>query len=260
MTSARTSAREERWVRRAERVRDAFGLVLVLVLVTYVLGSVLGNHGWSAVVLCLATSATSVVALTSAHSPARLIRAAIWLSGLTVGLAVVAAVSGADVWLDLASLVQICLLAAAMLAVLARVLTTPEVNLRTILGAISFYTVLGIIFSFVYDGIARVQSTAFFEGHAVHHGDFLFFSYTTLTTTGYGNLVPAGQPGKMIAGLEMMFGQIFLVTMVAGLVSLWRPGAALLRRRAQRAGGEPSGSGVGPPTSGPAGGAEPAAD
>ena len=118
-------------------------------------------------------------------------------------LAIIAAVSGADVWLNLASLVQVCLLAAAMLAVLARVLTTPEVNLRTILGAISFYAVLGIIFSFVYDGVARVQSTPFFENHAIHHGDFLFFSYTTLTTTGYGNLVPAGQPGKMIAGLEI---------------------------------------------------------
>jgi hypothetical protein len=247
----------ERWLRRAERVRDAFGLVLILVLVTYVLGSLLGDHGWSAVVLCIATSATSIVALTSAHAPTGLIRAAIGLSALTILLAAIAAVTGADVWLNLASVVQICLLTAAMLAVLARVLTAPEVNLRTILGAISFYTVLGIVFSFVYDGIARVQSTPFFENHATaHHGDFLFFSYTTLTTTGYGNLVPAAQPGKMIAGLEMMFGQIFLVTLVAGLVSLWRPGAALLRRRAQRAAGE---GGTAPGPEAPAaGGAGPA--
>jgi hypothetical protein len=239
MNAARTSAREERWVRRAERVRDAFGLVLLLVLVTYVLGSLLTNHAWSAVVLCVATSATSVVALTSASAPRRVVRAALLLSALTILLAVVAAASGADIWLDLASVVQVCLLAVAMVAVLIRVLTTPEVNMRTILGAISFYTVLGILFSFVYDGIARVQSGPFFEGHpTVHHGDFLFFSYTTLTTTGFGNLVPAAQPGKMISGLEMMIGQIFLVTMVAGLVSLWRPGAALLRRRAQRAGGD----------------------
>ena len=239
----------ERWLRRAERVRDAFGLVLGLVFVTYVLGSLIGNHGWSAVVLTLATSATSIVALTSAHAPARLIRSAIWLSGLTILLAVIAAITAVEAWLDFASLIQICLLAAAMLAVLARVLTTAEVNLGTILGAISFYTVLGIIFSFVYDGVARLQSTPFFESHATaHHGDFLFFSYTTLTTTGYGNLVPAGQPGKMIAGLEMMLGQIFLVTMVAGLVSLWRPGAALLRRRAQRAADEVGDAG--PPTGG----------
>jgi hypothetical protein len=258
MNAARISAREERWTQRAERVRDAFGLVLILVLVSYVLGSLLTNHSWSAVVLCIATSATSIVALTSAHARPRLVRAAIWLSGLTILLAVIAAASGADVWLDLASLVQVCLLAVAMGAVLARVLTTAEVNLRTILGAISVYTVLGILFSFVYDGVARLQGGSFFESHVTsHHGDFLFFSYTTLTTTGYGNLVPAAQPGKMIAGLEMMFGQIFLVTLVAGLVSLWRPGTALLRRRAQRA----NEAGTAEPGAGPAaGGTGPAAD
>ena len=54
--------------------------------------------------------------------------------------------------------------------------------------------------------------------------DYLFFSYTTLTTTGYGNLVPAGTVGQSLAVLEMLVGQIFLVTLVAGLVSLWRPG------------------------------------
>jgi hypothetical protein len=54
--------------------------------------------------------------------------------------------------------------------------------------------------------------------------------------------VPGGQPGRMISGLEMMIGQIFLVTLVAGLVSLWRPGEGIKRRqearREQRAAGE----------------------
>ena len=78
-----------------------------------------------------------------------------------------------------------------------------------------------------------MESTPFFgSGVSVKGGDFLFFSFTTLTTTGYGNLVPAGQPGKMFAGLEMLMGQIFLVTLVAGLVSLWRPG--LLTRGRKR--------------------------
>ena len=43
--------RRERWVQRAEKVRDAFGLVFLLVLTTYVLTSLLENHGWSAVIL-----------------------------------------------------------------------------------------------------------------------------------------------------------------------------------------------------------------
>ena len=144
----------------------------------------------------------------------------------------VSAAFGDRPWLNFASLVQISLLTVAMLAVLRRVVTAPEVGFRTILGAVSVYTVLGILFTFVYGALDRMQGGAFFEGVPHPQGsDFLFFSYTTLTTTGYGNLVPGGQPGRMISGLEMMIGQIFLVTLVAGLVSLWRPGEAIRRRR-----------------------------
>jgi hypothetical protein len=219
-------------------VRDEFGLVLVLVLATYVLVSLLDNHGWPAVILALATSATSVVALTSSHVKAGFVRLAIWLSALTVALVVISAITDAHIWLNLASAVQIALLAVAMAAVLRRVVTTAEVGSRTILGAISVYTVLGILFTFLYGTIDRIQSGPFFEGHAHPGGsDFIFFSYTTLTTTGYGNLVPGGQPGRMVSGLEMMIGQIFLVTLVAGLVSLWRPGEALRRRQAKRSEG-----------------------
>ena len=236
MNRAATRARRrERWVQRAERVRDAFGLVLLLVLTTYVLTSLLENRGWSAVILVVATSATSVIALTSSHARPRLVRSAIVLSGLTIALAAIAAVSGDRLWLNLASTIQIALLALAMGAVLQRVVTSGEVGSRTILGALSVYTVLGILFTYLYGTIDRIQSTPFFEGVAHPGGsDFLFFSYTTLTTTGYGNLVPSGQPGQMLAGLEMMIGQIFLVTLVAGLVSLWRPGEGLRQRQARR--------------------------
>ena len=55
----------ERWLQRAERFTDAFGLVFGLVLITYVVTSLLGNQGWSAVVVMLSVAATSVVALTS---------------------------------------------------------------------------------------------------------------------------------------------------------------------------------------------------
>ena len=239
MNSASRRARtRERWLRRAQRISDAFGLVLFLVLLTYVLASLLSNRGWPAVVLIVATSATSVISLTSSRARESLVRTAVSLSALAIALAAIAAVSGDRTWLNVASVIQIGLLTVAMGAVLHRVVTSAEVGFRTILGAISVYTVLGLLFSFAYGTIARIQETPFFQGVPHPHGsDFLFFSYTTLTTTGYGDLVPAGQPGQMVSGLEMMLGQIFLVTLVAGLVSLWRPGDALRRRR-QKSGGE----------------------
>lgn len=236
-TAARRAHTRERWLQRAERVRDAFGLVLVLVLTTYVLASLLDNRAWASVLLTVSTSATTIVALTSSHVRARFVRVAVRLSLLTIALAAIGAAADDRTWLNLASVIQVSLLAVAMAAVLRRVVTAPEVGFRTILGALSVYTVLGILFTFVYGTIDRIQSGPFFEGVADPAGsDFLFFSYTTLTTTGYGDLVPGGQPGQLVAGLEMMAGQIFLVTLVAGLVSLWRPGEGIRRRREQRSG------------------------
>jgi hypothetical protein len=238
-TAARRARTRERWLQRAERVSDAFGLVFVLVVVTYVLASLLDNRGWSSVVLTVATSATSVVALTSSRARERTVRVVIALSVLTVVLAAIGAASGDHGWLNLATVIQVSLLTVAMGAVLRRVVMAPEVGSRTILGALSVYAVLGILFTFLYGVIDRVQGGPFFEGHPHPAGtDFLFFSYTTLTTTGYGNLVPGDQPGRLIAGLEMMAGQIFLVTLVAGLVSLWRPGEAIRQRRERRSGEE----------------------
>jgi len=231
-TASRRARRRERWRQRAEQVSDAFGLVLLLVLATYVLASMLENRGWSSVILATATGATSIVALTSSHARPKVVRVAIGLSLLTVALAAIGAASEDRVWLNLGSVIQVSLLTVAMGAVLRRVVTAREVGSRTILGALSVYAVLGILFTFLFGVVDRVQGGAFFEGTAnPQTSDFLFFSYTTLTTTGYGNLVPGGQPGRMIAGLEMMIGQIFLVTLVAGLVSLWRPGEAIQRRR-----------------------------
>jgi Ion channel len=225
---------QARWVQRAERVSDAFGLVLILVLVTYVLASVLTNKGWPAVLLTLTTSATAIVALTSSHARATAVRRGLLVAVLAIALATIAAVSGGRPWLSTSSSLLICLLAVSMGAVLQRVVTSKEVSSRTILGAISVYASLGILFTWAYGTIDRVEGGGFFGEVPAEGSDFLFFSYTTLTTTGYGDLVPAGQFGRMVSGLEMMLGQVFLVTLVAGLVSLWRPGEGILRRRERR--------------------------
>jgi Ion channel len=229
----------ERWRQRAQRASDAFGLVLALILLTYVLASVISNRGWAAVLLTAVTGATAVVALTSSHARPVFVRRSLLLATLAVLLAAISAVTGGRHWLSAANFVEIGLLAVAMAAVLRRVLVAEKVSSRTILGAISVYASLGILFTWAYGLIDRIEGGGFFGQVAgIQGSDFLFFSYTTLTTTGYGDLVPAGQVGRMVSGLEMMLGQVFLVTLVAGLVSLWRPGEGLLRHRAERASGD----------------------
>jgi hypothetical protein len=214
----------ERWGQFAERVANAFGLVLLLVLTTYALGSLTAFHGWTAVLTTLVASLAGVVGLAGAGVRSTVVRGAGMLALAAVILAVLAELVDNIHLLGASSFVIVSLLLVAAGAILRAILMETEVGFRTILGAISVYTILGLLFTFLYAAIDRVEAAPFFgSGVSANGGDFLFFSYTTLTTTGYGNLVPAGQPGKMFAGLEMLIGQIFLVTLVAGLVSLWRP-------------------------------------
>ena len=209
---------------------NAFGLVLLLVLATYVLGSLTAFRDWTGVLTTVVASAAGVVGLAGSGARPMVIRAAAILGLVAVVLAVLSEIADDLHLLGASSFVVVILLLAAAGGILRAVLAETQVGFRTILGAISVYTILGLLFTFLYAALDRVQATPFFgSGVTLNHGDILFFSFTTLTTTGYGNLVPAGQPGRMFAGLEMLMGQIFLVTLVAGLVSLWRPG--LLPRR-----------------------------
>src|SRR5215831_14666825 len=116
-----------------------------------------------------------------------------------------------------------------------------EIDVQTVLGAIDIYLLVGMLFAFIYRFLGVVQSSAFF-GAAVGDGKFpqdLFFSFTTLTTTGYGNLVPAGNPGQSFAVAEMLIGQLFLVIAVAKVINAYTP-LRLPVSGSQQTGGKPA--------------------
>jgi hypothetical protein len=222
------SAKEDRtetWTRQAQRIANAFGVVLLLVLATYATTSLTRYLGWSAVVVSVLGSLTTVIALASSGVRDSLVRLGGGLAMTSVTFAVIAALVDRNGFLATAFVLQIFLFTWAAAAVLRAVLAESEVGFKTILGAISVYLIFGLLFTSLYVVIDKLQAGSFFEpARELQTGDYVFFSFTTLTTTGYGNLVPGGQPGKMFSVLEMLVGQIFLVTLIAGLVSVWRPG------------------------------------
>jgi len=213
-------------LQRIERIGEAYGLVLVLVMTTFVVTVTLPPQGWFGRVLAaVVTGATAIVALTSSDVRTERVRLAFTTASVAVVLAVLARVFTSGRLLGVAFLIDAILLGAAVMTVLRRVVLAPRVGFRTILGAISVYTMLGLLYGYLFIALGRLRDNAVFTGVAhAQVRDYMFFSYTTLTTTGYGNLVPAGDIGQILAVFEMLTGQIFLVTLVAGLVSLWRPG------------------------------------
>jgi hypothetical protein len=112
----------------------------------------------------------------------------------------------------------------APLSMIRHVATRPKVDLETLLGAIGAYLMVGMCFAFAYRFIALTSETPFFGSAGDGALDqVLFFSFTTLTTTGFGNYVPVANPGQTLSVAEMLFGQLFLIIAVGKVISAWQP-------------------------------------
>jgi hypothetical protein len=97
------------------------------------------------------------------------------------------------------------------------------VDAEVVLGALCAYLYLGSWFSFIYRSVATLSKTPFFaQPGADTMLNYLYFSFTTITTTGFGDLSPAYGPGRMLAAIEAVVGQLYLVTVVAIVVSAYR--------------------------------------
>jgi voltage-gated potassium channel Kch len=97
-----------------------------------------------------------------------------------------------------------------------------------VLGAVCVYILLGMMWAFAFAAIGTFDSQPFFaqEAHATV-ADYLYFSFTTITTVGYGDLTAAQSLGRALAVLAALIGQLYLVTVIALLISnLGRRGRA----------------------------------
>jgi Ion channel len=112
------------------------------------------------------------------------------------------------------------LVAVAPIAIATSVFRRRVIDVQTILAALCIYVLAGMLWSYIYVAIGDFQSSAFFaQSIQPTSADFLYFSFITMLTVGYGDLTAAGNLGRALAVLEALFGQIYLVTIVALLVS-----------------------------------------
>ena len=112
----------------------------------------------------------------------------------------------------------------APFSILRHLLLRREIDIETLLGAIAAYLLIGISFAFAYQAASEFGSVPFFgtAGPGSLSQD-LFFSFVTMTTVGYGNLVPAANPGQTFAVLQAVTGQLFLKGAIARPTA--RPGS-----------------------------------
>jgi Ion channel len=204
---------------------DSYGMVLLLILVTYVL-SVTARRDWTAPVVLFVQIGTVWFALRTSHarSGVRLVANVLLAMAALVAVADVISRRGGQP-LAVIFVVGGVLYVIAPFSIVRHLITRQVIDLETMLGAIAAYLLIGLAFAYVYRFFGAVQAVPFFgAGGEGSLSQDVFFSFTTLTTTGYGNLVPVGDPGQSLAVLEMIVGQLFLITAVGKIVSVWRPG------------------------------------
>lgn len=206
---------------RASRWSSRYWLVLLLVAVSYVACAIQTGPNPSSLSLLIQLVTIAVTLQVAAVRPR--IRRFGWMFAAAIGIAtLIGTLFGAEGHaLDVAlAAVSIVAYAAAAAIIIADQVRQRSFNLQALWAVIAAYVMVGLSFTFVYNLVSLVSSTPVFgEGQPDSLSSQLFFSFTTLTTTGYGNMVPVTPMLQSIAILEAIAGQLFLITAVARIVN-----------------------------------------
>ena len=204
---------------RAPR-EDGYGVTLLLTILSIAfLASSAGGLGQ--VVGVALTGVTLLFALRTSGARPRILRAAQVLVGVAIVSAILSLRIGDPRWAATAQ-AAIGLAVAAIVppVILARIARSEEITYRLVVGALVVYLLIGLCFAYIFALIALISGQPFFAQTAAPSNEtYIYFSYATLATVGYGDYSAATALGQMFAVAEGLFGQLYLVSIVAIVIS-----------------------------------------
>jgi len=199
-----------------------YGLLLLVLIGTYLFSAFSGAHLTTEIQIGL-FALVLLLAMRSSPLPGRwpLVIIALTVTGSAAALA--ATLTGTPAGEGAAELWKALILLLTTVVVVRRVLAKPTVTIQSIYGALSAYLIIGLMFAACYAAIQRLDSQDFFASNEPANTQTLqYFSFTTLTTLGYGDFTAARSGGRSLAVMEAVTGQVFLATLVARLVSAYQ--------------------------------------
>ncbi len=225
------------------RARARFGLLLGAIIAAFAVQGIATPGRWEQVFVSALLATTLLLALWVARVRPAVMTPMVLIAGLLVLVSVVEAILNDSNGLAarIGNLLLVVLAPPAIVVGVMRSLRArQQVTVEAVLGVLCLYLLLGMFFAFVYGMIGRIDGTFFAQSAPVTAANCLYFSFTTLTTVGYGDFTAGGNLGHTLAVSEALLGQIYLVTIVAVIVG------NLGRSRIQdaaRAAAEPTASG-----------------
>jgi Ion channel len=196
-----------------------YGIVLLLLFMTFIVEASGFDGNWYRAVTVALQGATLVMAFVASGVGRHLMRIACVVAVLAFLGALTAALDDAPSTSAAFTILSFLLVVAAPVVIARAIARRGVVDIHTVLGALCIYLMLGMLFSFLYGSIDGLSSHPFFSqtAHATS-ADFVYFSFVTLTTTGYGDFTAATGLGRAVSVLEALSGQLYLVVVVALLV------------------------------------------
>jgi ion channel len=208
--------------RREDRLRQRYGLLLGALVVSFAVQGIVPGGDWQEVLVTALVGTTLVLALRAGEVDPHLVAGAAAVAGILLVLVAVSAATGhaSDQVARLADGLLVVLAPPAVVLGVLRGVRQRGVTVQAVLGVLCVYLLIGMLCASVFGAIDRVGGQPFFaDGIAATTSNCLYFSFTTLTTVGYGDLTARTNLGHTLAVSEALVGQIYLVTVVALLVA-----------------------------------------
>ena len=118
---------------------------------------------------------------------------------------------------------SILFFAFTIILILSSVFKEDEITLDVIYAAVVVYLLMALMWAFIFDLLETLRPGSFqvtathAEGTRVH---FVYYSFVTITTVGYGDILPVALTARSLSILEMVVGQIYLIVLIARLVGI----------------------------------------
>ena len=196
-------------------------MVLFLLVLAVFFSIAVPEGPWALLLTTVVLATTFSIAMLVSGMQPKVVWAWLGVAVLGVGVSVLIALTQetrtAGGYLAITSLV---VTAATIGAIARRIWQHVEISVLTVLGAVCVYVLIGLSFAFAYEVVGAFGSQPFFASQeAGTRSEYVYFSFITMATVGYGDLAAQGGLGRALAVTEGLLGQIYLVTAVAALVS-----------------------------------------